>query len=192
MSQFPIRATAVGAFVAVLLVFGLAGGVFAQTWGEFYRHDDNRYWWFRDRDATFEVALPANPAYAIQKDLFGERHMELVLNGSDAFMQLAAWPGGASEAERARQMITGRWSHVLKDVKVTENRTIRTNQNLDAHFTVVQGQTPDGKTAMVRTVLFTAGGRSAYLVWTGLTTDYAGTWQQAWIEAVNSFSWLRR
>lgn len=191
MLKFSIRPQTYGTLLVVLLVFGFAGAAFAQTWGEFYRHDDNRYWWFRDTDATFEVALPANPAYAIQRDLFGERHMELVLNNSEAYLLVAAWPGGTSEVERARQMITGRWGHVLRDVKVTENRTIRTNMNLDAHFTVVQGQTPDGKTAMVRTVLFTAGGKAAYLVWTGLTTDYSGTWQQAWIEAVNSFRWLR-
>lgn len=177
--------------ITTMLVLAFAATAGAQTWGEFYLHDDTRYWWFRDGDRVFEVSLPANPEYVVQRDLFGERSLELAVGDGAVHFQIARFTGGEDETERARQAITGRWQHALRDVKVTENRTIRTNMNLDARFTVIQGKTADGKTAMVRTVLFTTGTNSAYLVWTGLAAEYTGSWQQAWIEAVNSFSWLR-
>src|SRR5690625_483825 len=177
--------------LALTVVFGAIGVASAQTWGEFFVHDDDRYWWFRDVDSVIELALPANPAYVIQREMFGENFLELVLPNRQPYMQVALFEGDGDAMEQARRFIVGRWNHTLKDVKVTENRTIRTNMNLDAHFTVVQGTTADGRTGMVRTVLFTAGDRSAYLVWTGLSGEYTGLWQQAWIEAVNSFRWLR-
>lgn len=180
-----------GIVAAMLLMTFVVPTVSAQTWGEFYLHKDTRYWWFRDNDRLFEVSLPANPSYAIQRDLFGERFLELALSDGKVFLQVAEFGGGQAELERARQAITSRWQHVLGDVKVTENRTIRTNMGLDAHFTVLQGRTPSGRTGMVRTVLFTNGKNGAYLVWTGEAGAYAGALQQAWIEAVNSFAWLR-
>lgn len=178
--------------VAAMLLMSLAiPTASAQTWGEFYLHEDTRYWWFRDNDRMFEVSLPANPSYAIQRDLFGERLLELALSDGGVYFQVAEFRGGQAELERARQAITSRWQHVLSDMRVTENRTIRTSMGLDAHFTVQQGRTAANRTAMVRTVLFTNGNNAAYLVWTGEASAYTGALQQAWIQAVNSFTWLR-
>lgn len=191
MARLNLRHTSFRLAVFIALVLSFATAVSAQSWGEFYLHDDSRYWWFRDGERAFEIALPANPTYVVQRNLFGERSLELAVNDNDVYFQIARFAGGEAEVERAREAITSRWQHALTDIKVTENRTIRTNMNLDARFTVIQGRTPDGANAMVRTVLFTTGETSAYLVWTGLASRYTGPWQQAWIEAVNSFTWLR-
>lgn len=179
------------AISALLFVVSVASYVSAQTWGEFYLHDDARYWWFRANDSSFELAVPANPVYAIQRDLFGEKLLELSLSDGQVHMQIAGFRGGQAQLDKARAAITSRWDHVLTDVRLTEDRTIRTNMGLDARFVVVQGRTPTGRTAMVRAVLFTNGEVGAYLVWTGDATAYTGAQQQAWIQAVNSFTWLR-
>lgn len=185
------RRSLFGIVIALLLFAFGAFDVSAQTWGEFYVHDDARYWWFRDNGNLFEVGVPANPAYAVQRTTFGERLLALSLDEGKVHMEIAGFSGGQAQLDKARAAITSRWEHVLTDVKLTENRTIRTSKGLEARFVVVQGRTDSGRTGMVRAVLFTTGTNGAYLVWTGETNAYTGAMQQAWIEAVNSFTWLK-
>lgn len=164
----------------------------AQSVGQFYRHDDARFWWYESHDRSFEIALPANPIYTIHQDLFGEHSLEVPLKAGGPYIRLSSFPGGKAAADRARQAVQSRWQHVLTSPRTSENRTIRTGTGLDAHFIVVQGQTADGVAGMVRAVFFTNDdGRNVSLVWTGNARDYTGVVQEYWLEAVNSFSWLR-
>lgn len=182
--------------VAVLFVVGavlLASmAVAAQSVGQFYRHDDTRFWWYESHDRSYEISLPANPIYTIHQDLFGENSLEIPLREGGPYMRISSFPGGTAALERARQAVQVRWQHVLTDARLAENRTIRTGTGLDAQFIVIQGRTAAGETGMVRAVFFNDGGdRNVALVWTGNTRDYTGVNHTYWIEAVNTFSWLR-
>lgn len=166
-------------------------GAAAQSVGQFYRHDDSRYWWYEAHDRSYEIALPANPIYTVHKDLFGETSLEIPLREGGPYIRLSSFPGGRAALDRARSAVQTQWQHVLTDTRLTENRTIRTGTGLDAHFIVIQGRTAAGVNGMVRAVFFNNGEQNAALVWAGNAADYTGSNLDTWIEAVNSFSWLR-
>lgn len=175
--------------VAALLSVSVAAA--AQSVGQFFRHDDPRYWWYESHDGTWEIAVPANPIYTVHKTLFGETSLEIPLREGGPYITISSFPGGRAALDRARSAVQQQWQHVLTDTRLTENRTIRTGTGLDAQFIVIQGRTATGVNGMVRAVFFNNGDRNVALVWTGNTADYTGSFQAAWIEAVNSFSWLR-
>lgn len=179
------------AFVIVIAALSASVGAAAQSIGQFYRHDDSRYWWYESYDRSFEIAVPANPIYTVYKDLFGESSLEIPLREGGPYMRLSSFPGGRSALDRARSAVQTQWQHVLTDTRLTENRTIRTGTGLDAQFIVIQGRTAAGANGMVRAVFFNNGDRNVSLVWAGNAADYTGSVQDAWIEAVNSFAWLR-
>lgn len=176
----------------VLVVSLLAGGsAVAQSVGQFYRHDDPRYWWYEAHDRAYEIALPANPIYTVHRDLFGETTLEIPLREGGPYIWLKSFPGDRSALDRAVGAVQTQWQHVLTGMRLTEDRTIRTGTGLDARFIVIQGRTAAGGNGMVRAVFFNNGGRNVALVWAGDADDYAGAVRDAWIEAVNSFAWLR-
>lgn len=185
-----------GRMRAVALLFVVASlfvsmGASAQSVGQFYRHDDSRYWWYEAHDRSYEIALPANPIYTVHKDLFGETSLEIPLKEGGPYIRLSSFPGGRAALDRARSAVQTEWQHVLTDTRLSENRTIQTRTGLDAHFIVIQGRTAAGANGMVRAVFYNNGDQNVALVWAGNTADYTGRYLDAWIEAVNSFSWLR-
>lgn len=179
------------ALSALIVVLAAGVSVYAQSVGQFYRHDDARYWWYESYDRSYEVTLPANPVYTVHRDLFGETTVEIPMREGGPYIWIKSFPGGRTALDRAVSAVQQQWQHVLTDARLTENRTIRTNTGLDAQFIVLQGRTAAGVNGMVRAVFFNNGDRNVALIWAGNTADYAGNIQAAWIEAVNSFSWLR-
>jgi len=175
------------------LVFILAAGVsaYAQSVGQFYRHEDPRYWWYESYDRSFEIALPANPIYTVHRDLFGETTVEIPMREGGPYLWIKIFPGGQAALNRAVSAVQQQWQHVLTGTRLTENRTILTRVGLNAQFIVLQGRTATGANGMVRAVFFNNGDRNVALIWAGDASDYTGDIQAAWIEAVNSFSWLR-
>lgn len=176
---------------AVVLALFTSVGVSAQSVGQFFRHDDSRYWWYEAHDRAYEIALPANPIYTVHKDLFGETSLELPLREGGPYLRLSSFPGGLAALDRAVSAVQAEWQHVLTGARLTENRTITTRMNLRARFIVIEGRTAAGTNGMVRAVFYNNGDRNVALVWAGNAADYTGSSRDAWIEAVNSFSWLR-
>src|SRR5690606_16591331 len=122
--------------VAALLSVSVAAA--AQSVGQFFRHDDPRYWWYESHDGTWEIAVPANPIYTVHKTLFGETSLEIPLREGGPYITISSFPGGRAALDRARSAVQQQWQHVLTDTRLTENRTIRTGTGLDAQFIVIQ------------------------------------------------------
>ncbi|HLT57780.1 MAG TPA: hypothetical protein VKZ69_03280 [Limnochordales bacterium] len=183
-----IRAAAGWALLVALLS---AAGASAQYQGEFYVHTDQRFWWYQGDNRLFELLVPSQGEQYMERDVFGEKMLEITLRGGSPIIRVASFPGGSAALDRARQAVTGRWQHVLSNAQTTENRTITTSNGLQARFVVIQGRTPSGQTAMMRAVFFNNGDHNVYLQWLGLTSQYGGANQEFWLQAVNTFAWLR-
>ncbi|MBO8141142.1 MAG: hypothetical protein H0Z37_03040 [Firmicutes bacterium] len=187
-----MRRRAPGLGLTVLLIGLLfAPAAFAQYRGEFYRHDDQRFWWYQGDDRLYELLVPSQGQQYVERDIFGEKSLEIALGDEGPFIRVASFPGGSAELDRAREAMSGRWQHVFSNAQTTENRTITTSNGLQARFVVIQGRTPSGQMGMMRAVFFTQGSYNAYLVWLGRASDYTGLNQEYWLQAVNTFAWLR-
>ncbi len=134
---------------AVVLALFASVGVSAQSVGQFFRHDDSRYWWYEAHDRAYEIALPANPIYTVHKDLFGETSLELPLREGGPYLRLSSFPGGQAALDRAVSAVQAEWQHVLTGARLTENRTITTRMSLRARFIVIEGRTAAGTNGMV-------------------------------------------
>jgi len=175
----------------LLLVLLAAMTAAAQYQGEFYIHTDQRFWWYQGDGRLYELLVPSQGEQYMEREIFGEKMLEITLPGGTPIIRVASFPGGSAALDRARQAITGRWQHVLTNAQTTENRTITTSNGLQARFVVIQGRTPGGQQAMMRAVFFDQGDNSVYLQWLGTTSQYSGANQEYWLQAVNTFAWLR-
>jgi len=163
----------------------------AQYRGEFYVHTDQRFWWYQGDNRLYELLVPSQGEQYTERDIFGEKMLEITLRGGSPVIRVVSFGGGSAALDRARQVLQSQWQHVLTNVQTTENRTITTSNGLQARFIVIQGRTAGGQQAMVRAVFFNKGDNNVYLQWLGLTSQYSGINQEYWLQAVNSFAWLR-
>jgi len=183
-----IRITAFWTLLVLLL--GTAAA-FAQYQGEFYIHTDQRFWWYQGDSRLYELLVPSQGQSYVEREIFGEKLLEITLGGGSPVIRVASFAGGSAALDRARQSVPNQFQHLLTNVQTTENRTITTSNGLQARFVVIQGRTAAGQTAMVRTVFFNQGDNNVYLQWIGLTSQYSGNNQEYWLQAVNTFAWLR-
>ena len=184
------RMRAAACFALFVVLLG-AMSAFAQYQGEFYVHTDQRFWWYQGDNRLYELLVPSQGEQYIERDIFGEKMLEITLRTGGPIIRIASFGGGSAALDRARQALTSQWQHVLSNVQTTENRTITTSNGLQARFVVIQGRTPGGQQAMMRAVFFNKGDNNVYLQWLGLTSQYSGSNQEFWLQAVNTFAWLR-
>src|SRR5690606_36037788 len=81
------------------------------------------------------------------------------------------------------------WSHSLRNSRLTTNRQITTANGVRAHFKALEATASDGTAAMIRFVAIVPGAPTVYRALLGPRSSYSGRAQDAWLKAVNSFSW---
>lgn len=156
--------------------------------------EDTRYWWYTD-DPVFEILVPSNPKGSefplyFHRTQFGEEVLEVLMGEEGPVMTFGVLKAGESQIKEILSNLLASRKHLLKNVRVTDDRTITTSMGVRAYFYSQVAQGADGKNAMFRAVFYNQGDKLAYLTYWLYESDYTGTNRDAWIRAVNSFRWL--
>lgn len=156
--------------------------------GTYYTNqDDPTTWWYAQEDPSFWLLVPSDAASYRDIDLFGVKGVDLVLREGGPQVRVRRVRG--TDVDRIWAAERDAWSHSLRNGRLTTNRQITTANGVRAHFKVLEATASDGTAAMIRFVAFVQGDHTVYLVFLGPRSSYSGRAQDAWLKAVNSFSW---
>lgn len=173
---------------SLALFFGAAGAA------EFYQYpDDKRFWWYIDTDPAFELIVPSNtggsyPLY-VQTNMYGEDVLEIVMGEDGPVMLVGILKGGSSKISSIWDSIVGSRSHLFTNARLVDNREITTSTGERPHFYSQVARAADGKSAMVRAVIFNKGNDIVYLAYFLYESEFTGFTRDVWINAVNTFRW---
>lgn len=157
--------------------------------GEYYQHDNAQYWWYLDSDPAFEVAVPANAYRYVEREMFGEKLVEIYLGPNGPILTIGTVAAGRDRVPAIRQALLGRWGYLFTNPTVLDNRQLTTTNQVAADFYAQTAATPAGNRAMFRGIFFHRNGQIVYLTYVLNERDFADFPRAAWFEAVNSFGW---
>lgn len=174
------------AFAIITSILGLCiGGAQA---GTYYTYQDSpAYWWYAQEDPAFWLLVPSDAFSYRDVDLFGVKGVDLVLREGGPYIQVRRIR--TTDVDKIWNSVREAWAPSLRDSRVTTNQQITTSNNIRARFRVLEGTTLDGAPVMVRFVAFTRDNYTVYLTYLGTRAAYAGKVRDAWLQAVNTFTW---
>lgn len=168
--------------IATVVLFGVP--VFA---GEYYYSDEDAYWEYWDSDPPYKVKIPSNASAYVETKWGGRTILEVVLGSGGPKLIVGTLP--TADVDQAWSRLSAPWVATADSSRTSTSSQIQTDMGLTAQFRVLTAEFQSGPSAIVRMVAFTKDGKTAYLMFVGNASQYAGTAQQQWLKAVHSFIW---
>lgn len=178
----------VSALALVLLSLINLAGDYAFA-GELYLSDLDNYWYFIEEQPYFEVLVPSSAERYVQKNLFGAKILEMTFNNASIIMEVGVIK--SKNIKVVQDSIEARFKPAFSNKSVIADRQITTSNDETAHFYAFRGTGLDSKTWMLRTVFFQKGDYVVYLAYIIDNSKYDGDYAAYWLQAVNSFGWLK-
>lgn len=155
--------------------------------GEFYLHDNDRYWWYYNDDPQFYAVVPNDGERYVTKTVFGYDFLEISWEEGTVILEVGSMVG--NDTDTVINFVAKRWGALLEDELVFSNREITTSNGLNTYFYALEGVGPDGSKSMLRSVYFHKDDIVVYLAMYLPSNKYQGSMQNHWLRVVNDFEW---